>query len=122
PWFVAAQLPPRVEPEPPVHTVEPEMPTPPAAAETPAPAPADAPGEPTRPDGDVVDRWISAEARAERMHAEVDRAQAELASMLARSADLEETAVARVDELEAANERLQRAQARVEVLEASILG
>lgn len=102
PWFVAARIPPRVEPE------------------APAPAPEPPPPAP-EPDGDVVDRWISAEARAERMHAEVERAQAELASMLARSADLEETAGARVDELEAANEQLRRAHARVEELEASIL-
>jgi len=139
PWFAAMQLPTRVEPQPtmpapelapePDPEPEPEIATPAAAAEPPAPATAETPvepvtaetpAEPARPDGDVVDRWISAEARAERMHAEVERAQAELAAMLARSADLEETAVARVDELEAANDQLDRAHTRVEELEAAI--
>jgi len=133
PWFAAMQLPTRVEPQPtmpaPEPEPEPEIATPAAAAESPAPATAETPvepvtaetpAEPARPDGDVVDRWISAEARAERMHAEVERAQAELAAMLARSTDLEETAVARVDELEAANDQLDRAHTRVEELEAAI--
>src|SRR6185436_18763028 len=86
PWFAAVQIPPRVEPEPPAPAAEAEsvesaaiperaeIATPPAAAaaETLPPAAADPP-PPVRPDGDVVDRWISAEARAERMHAEVER-------------------------------------------------
>ena len=69
---------------------------------------------------EAVDRWIHAEARAERMHAEVDRAQAELMAMLARSADLEESVVTRDDELDAANAELERVRLRVAELEGSI--
>jgi chromosome segregation ATPase len=116
PWFVAARFP-TVPPEP---TPPAETPTPPLETSTPPAEPAVEATEPPRPEGDVVDRWISAEARAERMHAEVERAQAELAAMLARSEDLEETAVARVDELEAANLQLQTARRRVDELEAAV--
>ena len=75
---------------------------------------------PSRADDEAVDRWIHAEARAERMHAEVDRAQAELMAMLARSADLEESVVTRDDELDAANAELERVRLRVAELEGSI--
>ena len=58
----------------------------PAAAEVPGPAdPSETWAEPplAKPaEDEVVERWIHAEARAERMHAEVDRAQAELMAML----------------------------------------
>ena len=91
PWVPAAQLPPQV-----------------------------APRATNDRDDEVVDRWISAEARAERMHAEVDRAQAELVSLLARSADLEQTAVARADERDDAHAELEQAQERVAELEQSI--
>jgi chromosome segregation ATPase len=120
-WVAAAQLPvARAETPSPGETAaaaEPdEAPAPPAEPAAFVPAVP----EPTRGDGDVVDRWISAEARAERMHAEVERAQAELAAMLARSTDLEETAVARVDELELANTQLRTARGRVDELEAAV--
>jgi predicted nucleic acid-binding Zn-ribbon protein len=112
-WVAAAQLPAPAEITPPVemHVTRAE----PAPVE-----PAGTVPEPAQADGDVVDRWISAEARAERMHAEVERAQAELAAMLARSEDLEETAVARVDELDAANAQLVSARGRVDELEAAV--
>jgi predicted nucleic acid-binding Zn-ribbon protein len=71
-------------------------------------------------DDDVVDRWIHAEARAERMHAEVDRAQAELVAMLARSADLEHNVETRVDELDNAQTELEHVRGRVVELEQSI--
>ena len=116
---------PKVEPEP-----EPEAPwvpaahiptTPAAATSTPTPPPTASPSRPAaEPADDVVDRWIHAEARAERMHAEVDRAQAELVAMLARSADLEQTVVTRVDELDLVNAELEQVQQRVGELERSI--
>ena len=71
-------------------------------------------------DKEIVDRWISAEARAERMHAEVDRAQSELVALLARSAELESTVVARVSERDTAHADVEAARARVEELEQSI--
>jgi predicted nucleic acid-binding Zn-ribbon protein len=97
-----------------------------AAAQLPVAEPAAeaAAGGPERPsdtrDEEIVDRWISAEARAERMHAEVDRAQAELVALLARSAELESTVVARVSERDTAQTDLEMARARVTELEASI--
>jgi len=104
----------------PAAEVEPDAPCIPAAQLPPA-------AEIRKNDDDVLDRWIHAEARAERMHAEVDRAQAELVAMLARSADLEQTVVHRADELhaanaalEAANEELERVRTRVEELERAI--
>jgi len=106
----------------PTAEVDPEPPLIPAAQLPPAAA-----TELRKPDDDVLDRWIHAEARAERMHAEVDRAQAELVAMLARSADLEQTVVHRADELQAANaaletanEELERIRPRVEELERAI--
>jgi chromosome segregation ATPase len=124
PWVPAAQFPkPSFEAPPAEPAVEPSVETP---VETPtAPVASDEPAttevnEPARPEGDVVDRWISAEARAERMHAEVERAQAELAAMLARSADLEQTADARVDQLDAANAQLHISRARVDELERAV--
>jgi uncharacterized coiled-coil DUF342 family protein len=106
----------------PAAQVEPEAPWIPAAQLPPAAA-----TEIRTSDDDVLDRWIHAEARAERMHAEVDRAQAELVAMLARSADLEQTVVHRADELQAAsaaldaaNEELKRVRPRVEELERAI--
>jgi len=106
----------------PTVALEPEAPWVPAAQ-----LPATSPNEIRRPDDDVLDRWIHAEARAERMHAEVDRAQAELVAMLARSADLERTVVSRADELEtanaelaAANRELETVRARVDELERTI--
>jgi len=71
-------------------------------------------------DDEIVDRWISAEARAERMHAEYDRAQTELAALLARSAELESTVVDRVNERDNAHADLEAARARVAELEQSI--
>ena len=103
PWVPAAQIP--------TAAVPPEA----------VPAAAQGAASPERePDDDVVDRWIHAEARAERMHAEVDQAQAELVAMLARSAELEQTVVTRVDELDLTNEELERVRNRVGELERSI--
>jgi chromosome segregation ATPase len=92
---------------------EPEMPVPAAFHDA---------GAETAPDRDeeIVDRWISAEARAERMHAEYNRAQAELAALLARSAELESTVVDRVSERDDAHADLEAARARVAELEQSI--
>ncbi|MGO9873027.1 MAG: hypothetical protein ACLPVY_04435 [Acidimicrobiia bacterium] len=90
--------------EDPLPDVEPGAPGMPAAQLSPA-----NPAEIRKNDDVVLDRWIHAEARAERMHAEVDRAQAELVAMLARSADLEQTVVNRADELQAANTALESA-------------
>ena len=89
--------------------IEPDAPWVPAAT-----LPPTNPSEIRKTDDDVLDRWIHAEARAERMHAEVDRAQAELVAMLARSADLEQTVVSRADELEAANVHLASANRELE--------
>ena len=71
-------------------------------------------------DEEIVDRWISAEARAERMHSEVDRAEAELVALLARSVELESTVVERVSERDHAHADLEDARARVAELEQSI--
>ena len=76
----------RLEPDlPPTPVAEiPGSPEIPVAAEAPGPAEIWAEPPLAKPaDDEVVDRWIHAEARAERMHAEVDRAQAELMAMLA---------------------------------------
>jgi hypothetical protein len=85
--------------------------------EAPEPAAAEIHGR----DEEIVDRWISAEARAERMHAEVDRAQAELVALLARSAELESSVVERVNERDTAHADLEQARARVDELEQSIV-
>src|SRR5258705_8118195 len=84
--------------------------------------PADMPPAPEPGNGgdEALDRCIGAEARAERMHAEVDRAQAELVALLARSAELESTMVARVNERDTAHADLEAARARVAELEQSI--
>ncbi len=90
-------------------------------AETPVPEiAAQTPGDAPDRDEEIVDRWISAEARAERMHAEVDRAQAELVALLARSAELESTVVERVNERDTAHADLDAARTRVWELEQSI--
>jgi hypothetical protein len=81
---------------------------------------ADTPAETPDRDEEIVDRWISAEARAERMHSEVDRAQAELSALLARSTELESTVVARANERDTAHADLDAARTRVTELEASI--
>ena len=102
-WVAAAQMPADTE------ELQPE----------PAAAVAARPDIPDR-DEEIVDRWISAEARAERMHAEVDRAQSELVALLARSAELESTVVERVNERDTAHADLEQARTRVVELERAI--